>query len=86
MKNKVLINVYVSPLDESYNIYVPIGSRVGKIGNLITQAINSLSDYVCFKDGYCIMDVSTGTFYDLNQLIKDTDIRNGKNLVIFGLS
>lgn len=85
MKNKVLIDVYVAALDEHYNIYVPVGSKVGQIVNLIIKAINDLSDYDCFADGYCIMDVNTGKFYDLNKTIKETDIRNDKRLIIFGL-
>ncbi|CCY47213.1 unknown [Firmicutes bacterium CAG:822] len=84
MKNKILINAYVVKLDKKYDIYIPIDLPVGEIANLIYKAANILSDnQLNSNSGYAIMDGSSGKFYDLNTIVSNTDIRNGKQIIFF---
>lgn len=84
MKNKVLINVYVVKLDKNYDIYIPLDLPVGEIATLICKAANILSDnQLNTNAGYAIMDGNSGTFYDLNTLVSNTNIRNGKQIIFF---
>ena len=84
MKNKILINVYVVKLDKKYYIYIPLDLPVGEIATLIYNAANILSDnQLNSSTGYAIMDGSSGKFYNLNTIVGDTNIRNGKQLIFF---
>lgn len=84
MMNKVLVNVYVAKLDKDYDIYIPLDLPVGEIANLICKAANILSDnQLRDNNSYAIMDGSNGNFYNLNTIVSNTDIRNGKQLIFF---
>ncbi len=84
MKNKVLVNVYVVKLDKNYDIYIPLDLPIGEIATLICKAANILSDnQFIFNDGYAIMDGNNGTFYDLNTIVSNSNIRNGKAIIFF---
>ena len=83
MKNKVLIELIVPGLDNSYDIYIPINKKVGSIINLLQKAIFELSDgiYVPTSNTF-IYNSDNGEKYDINIIIKDTDIRNGSKIVL----
>lgn len=84
MKNKVLVNVYVVKLGQNYDIYIPLDLPVGEIVNLISKAISGLSDYQLESNsGHAVMDGNTGKFYNLKEIISNTNIRNGKKLIFF---
>lgn len=84
MTNKVLVNVYVIKLDKSYDIYIPLDLPVGEVAKLICKVANILSDNLLNDNsGYAIMDGSNGNFYDLNTIVSNTNIRNGKQLIFF---
>ncbi len=84
MKNKILVNVYVVKLDKKYDIYIPTDLEIGKIANLICKATNLLTEnQLNFNGGYAIMNSENGKFYDLNTIVENTDIKNGKELIFF---
>ena len=84
MNNKFLINVYVVKLDKNYDIYIPSDLPVGEIANLICKAANILSEnQLDSNNNYAIMDGSNGKFYDLNTIVSNTNIRNGKQIIFF---
>lgn len=84
MKNKILVNVYVVKLDKKYDIYIPSDLEIGKIANLICKATSLLNEnQLNFNEGYAIMNSENGKFYDLNTIVENTDIKNGKELIFF---
>lgn len=84
MENKILINVYVVKLDKNYDIYIPLDLPIGEIATLIYKAANILSDnQLNSNTGYAIMDGSSGKFYNLNTIVGNTNIRNGKQVIFF---
>ena len=84
MKNKILVNVYVVKLDKKYDIYIPTDLEIGKIANLICKATSLLNEnQLNFNEGYAIMNSENGKFYDLNTIVENTDIKNGKELIFF---
>ena len=42
--DKVLINLYVPEIDNSYEIFIPTNKKVGEIIILLNKAINELSN------------------------------------------
>lgn len=84
MKNKVLINVYVPKLLETYNVYIPVNERVVRIKELLTNAIYDLSDSCFVKDQpHYLIDATTGNIYQDSQIIRESNIKNGMKIVLF---
>lgn len=83
MKNKILVELIVPEIEESYDIYIPINKKIGSIINLLSKAIFELSDgeYVNNNKSF-IYNSDTGEKYDINVIVKDTNIRNGTKIVL----
>ena len=81
MKNKVLINVIFPELGKSYNVFIPVNEVLWKVKKLILRAIQDLENVSGLGDKYIVLNKSNGLFYKNNEIIYDTDIRNGTELV-----
>ena len=83
MKNKVLVELIVPELEESYDIYIPVDKKVGSVVKLLNKAIFELSDgnYNVGEKSF-IYNRDNGIRYDINQIIKETDIRNGTKIIL----
>lgn len=81
--NKVLIELYLPIFEKKYDIFIPINKRVGTIKQLIEKALSENSD-IDYKivEGTNLYSKDTGIVYDVQFLVKDTDIRNGSKLVL----
>jgi len=84
MKNKILISVYVISIDKRYDIFVPINSKVGEIADLICNTIKNMNDInFDYSLGIALLDCNDNVFYDLNAAINETNLRNGKKIILF---
>lgn len=81
MKNKVLIKLIVPDIDETYDIFLPINKKVGEIVILITKSINE-HELLALPNNKVLYNRSTGKNYEPNDLISNTDIRNGTSLIL----
>ena len=83
MKNKILVELIVPEIEESYDIYIPVSKKVVSVIKLLNKAIFELSDGV-YNGGTknYIYNKDTGMRYDVNMNIKQTDIRNGSKIVL----
>lgn len=83
MNNKILIQLYIPLVEEEYDIFIPINKRVGTIKQILEKTISEQSD-----NGYIITEESnlyskeTGRVYDVQLIIKDTDLKNGSRVVL----
>ena len=83
MKNKVVIKVIVPSLTESYEVYVPVNERVSKVKELLINIIYELSDNTLDKNvPYSILDPDSGTPYLGSSILRDTNIRNNKSVIL----
>lgn len=83
MENKVLVKIYVPMLDESYDIFLPVNDYVWKINKYIVKLISDLSSGVLpINKNYIIANIDTGTIYDNNTIVINTDIRNSTKLIL----
>ena len=83
MNNKVLVNLKVPELDESYNVYLPANRKIGNIIKLLVKAIIEMTEISLQDDGNIYLyDGYTGTKFDINKILKDTSIRNGSILIL----
>ena len=83
MKNKVLINLFVPSIDLKFELYIPINDSVKKVLDLIFKSVNELSDNILnTKNIHYLMDPDSGFIYNETQIIRETNIRNSKNIVL----
>lgn len=76
--NKILVNLYVLALDKHFEIYIPVNDKMGNISRLLGRNFfGELS-----AKNYVIINVITGNIYNNNDLIRNTDIKNGTRLVL----
>ncbi len=81
--NKVLVRLYVPVMDEAYDIWLPLNKKIANVIALLVKAINEFSGgfYTPSKMPYLYNKV-TGNVYNINQTIKDSDIRNSTELIL----
>ena len=82
MNNKVLIKLIVPELDSNFDIFIPVNEVVWKIKKLIIKCISDLSNVnLDVKKEYILINLSNNCIYDNNDIIINTDIRNGTELI-----
>ena len=83
MDYKVLIRLFVPEINEVYELYIPINKYVGDICESLCKIVNDLSKNYPLKKNANLCNRRTGVIYQKNHTIRQTDIRNGTELVIF---
>lgn len=83
MKNKVLIKLIVPELDTHYDVFIPVNEIMWKIKRLLLKVISDNSGINMGENLECIlMNKNTCQIYGNNEIIINTDIRNGTELII----
>lgn len=85
MKTKIIIKAIFPSLDRCYDIKIPVNEVLWKVCKLLSKAIydmNGISIDV-MGSSFVMMNKTTGTIYDLNTTVIDSDIRNGAEIVFF---
>ena len=81
--DKILIKLYVPIIEQQYEIWIPANKRIYNVINLLTKAVNELyGGYYKVAKMPGLYDKATGKPYDINFSIKETNIRNGTELVL----
>lgn len=83
MKNKILIKLYVPFIDEIYELFIPTNESVKKVVDLVVKSVHDLSGGSLSLDvKYHIMDPEISQIYLESSIIRDTNIVNGKKIVL----
>ena len=77
--NKVLVNLYVLSLGKSYEVYLPVNEKIGNISRLLNT---TMFDSINFEKNNVLINANTGNPYNNNDIILNTDIRNGTQLLL----
>ena len=81
--NKILIRLYVPLIEKSYDLYIPINKKIGTIKSLIEKGLNELTDNVYMPSKETnFYSKETGSIYDINQTVRDTDLKNGSKIIL----
>ena len=81
MKNKVLVRLIIPELDTSFDVFVPINEVIWRLKILFMKSISDLSSFSLPTDvNYLLLNKDTGKIYQNNELVLNTDIRNGTEL------
>lgn len=84
MDYKVLINLYVPEIEHNFEFYIPVNRRIDLVIKLLNLAVNNImfNEYP-IKDNLQLCNRRTGQIYDNGYYVRNTDIRNGTQLVLF---
>lgn len=83
MKNKILVEVYVPNIDYSFELFLPFNITIAHALNIILKNVAMLSNINLNIEGqHYLLNPDTGILYAYSQIIRDTDIRNNKRIVL----
>ena len=84
MEYKVLVTILVPEIEKNYEVYLPVNRAIGDVCKLINKLVNE-DTYGLFpiRDDVLLCNRHTGEFYSYQSYIRDTNIRNGSQLVYF---
>lgn len=82
MKDKVLVELIVPDIDGIFDIYIPINRRIGNIIELLNKSLCDLTDGVYKGSNKNFLYDGNGEKYPINELVRNTDIRNGVRIVL----
>ena len=83
MNNKVLIKLILPEFDQEFDIFIPVNEIVWKVKSLIVKSISDLTGVALdSKYDYILLNQGNGRIFDNNEIIINTDIRNGSELIL----
>ncbi len=82
MDFRVYITLDVPILDEKYELLVPIDRRIHDIIDLLKENISGLKENYYKNKTPNIFNKSSGELYDMNLIIKDSNIKTGTRLIL----
>ncbi len=82
MDFRVYITLEVPILDTSYELLVPIDRRIHDLIELLRDNIKELRENYYQNKIPNIFNKSNGELYDMNLIIKDSDIKTGTRLIL----
>lgn len=81
--DKVLIEVFVPVINQSFDIFVPLQSPMYEVLELIKKAVTEMSDGRFIADeNTTLCNREDGTIININLLVFELDIRNGSKLML----
>lgn len=83
MEYKVLVKLYVPEIEEEFEVYIPINKEIGEVCELICKLVNDVSKVYPLKKNANLCNRKTGFIYDRHKIIRETDIRNASELILF---
>ncbi len=77
-----MVTLYVPLIEKKYEVFLPVSRKVGEILFLLSKSIGDISDGIYnLRGDEGLYNRITGQEYKLNEMIKDTNVRNGTQLV-----
>lgn len=84
MEFKVLVNIYVPEIEQNYEFYIPVNRTIDIVIQIINHAINEIVfGEFPIRDNLQLCNRRTGQIYDNGFYVRNTDIKNGTQLVLF---
>lgn len=82
MDFRVYVTLEVPILDTSYELLVPIDRRIHDLIDVLSASIKELKENYYKDRKPNIYNKSSGKLYDMNEIIKDSDIKTGTRLIL----
>lgn len=85
MNNKVLVKLIIPGFDDSYDVFIPVNEVVWKVKKMLLKSVQDLGGITVDNTEYVMLNKSNSRVYNNNDIIVDTDIRNGTELILMPL-
>ena len=82
MENKILLSISVPMVEQTYEVFVPVGKTVNHVMKLIEQSVNEMTNGEYKPDVQTKFYNEQGMLIKPNVLIKDSGLINGSNVII----
>lgn len=83
MNNKVLVEIFVPAANMSYDVFIPLDSKMSDVILLVSNMLSDLSNgkYKATEDAV-LCDAKTGMIYNVNLEIAELGINNAAHLLL----
>lgn len=85
MEYKILIRLYAPEVEDDYELLIPINRTIGELSALFIKLIRIKHDNYPENTRIQIFNRRENTFYPPNELVRNTNIRNGTELVVISM-
>ena len=83
IEDKIIVSLNVPVLEKKYDVYFPVNRKIHNVIKMIKTSLYELSNGSFVMDNnYVLYNKETGKPYDMNLLVRDTDIRNGSKIIL----
>ena len=83
MNNKVLVELVVPVLEQSYDVFLPVNRKIGNVIGLLSKMVNDMSgEYFVVNETNSLYSGDTGEQYPIDVLVINTNIRNGSKIIL----
>lgn len=82
MDFRVYVMIEMPIIDKKYELFVPIDRRIYELINVLKSSVPELSEGYYEKNTINLYNKTTGNMYDLNEIIKNSDIKMGTRLIL----
>ena len=87
MQNKVLIKLIVPEIDADFDIFIPVNEVIWKVKKLVLKSIVDLTNiYLSDNVEYIFINKDNCKIYSNNEIVINTDIRNGSEIILISKS
>lgn len=81
--NKILIELFVPMLDQRFQLFIPINKTIYQTTILIQKAIYEMTNGAYqINHNATLYNQKNGVMYNINELIKDSNLENGSQLIL----
>lgn len=86
MKNKVLIKLWIPELDVDYDVFIPVNEAMWKVKILLLKSVEDILKISINNNiDYYLVNKDTCKIYDSNEIVLNTDIRNGSEILLISI-
>ena len=82
MDFRVYVTIEMPILDKKYELFVPIDRRVHDLIEILKKSIPELNEGYYKKNDINLYSKTTGEVYDMNLIIKNSNIKMGTRLIL----
>lgn len=81
--NKVLVEIFLPAANQSFDVYIPLESRMSEVLVLVSSLLSDVSDgkYKATHDAV-LCDAETGIIFNINMTVFELGIKNGSKLML----
>jgi len=80
--DKILVEIYIPGMNQSYDVYLPLTTKIHEVNGLLTHAFKELAAGYFIPSDTVLCDKATGQIFDINKSVFDLGLKNGSKLML----